>query len=199
MSIEKTLLEIQSKLKVIKGQTNTHGNFNFRSMEDINQALKPILEECEATFLVTDEMVLIGERYYIKATAILKTADGEIFTNGYAREAAEQRGMNAAQITGSTSSYARKYATNGLFAIDDNKDADDYMSEEEIALQDQSNQQNAVDGLRKLILSFPVDKQDEALKSVLSSANIARIEDIEYREAKIQYSAISKRYKDDSA
>lgn len=199
MSIETTLIEIQSKLKVTKSKTNTHGNFNFRSMEDINQALKPILKEAEATFIVTDEMVMIGERYYIKATATLKTKDGEASATGYAREAEEQRGMNSAQVTGSTSSYARKYATNGLFAIDDNKDADDFMSEEEVALQDQANQQNAVDGLRKLILSLPLDKQDAEHKAILKSANIEKIDDITYREAKIQYAAIQKRYKNDSA
>jgi len=194
LTIEETLLEIQEKLKVLKNKRNEHGNFNFRSMEDINQALKPILMEYRATLVVKDDIVKVGDRYYVKATATLFCNGEDISATAYAREAEEQRGMNSAQLTGSTSSYARKYACNGLFAIDDNKDADQYMTQEEIALQDQANQQNAVDGLRKLILTLPVDKQDEALESILKSAKIAKIDDITYREAKIQYSAITKRY-----
>jgi len=194
LTIEETLLEIQEKLKVTKDKRNEHGNFNFRSMEDINQALKPILLEYRATLIVKDDIVKIGDRYYVKATATLFCNGEDISATAFAREAEEQRGMNSAQLTGSTSSYARKYACNGLFAIDDNKDADEYMTEEQIAEQDRANQQNAVDGLRKLILTLPVDKQDEALESVLKSANIDSIEKITYREAKIQYSAITKRY-----
>jgi len=195
LKIEEVLLKIQDTLKVTKNRTNNHGNFNFRSMEDINEKLKPILKEVNAVFIVSDEMVMLGDRFYIKATATLKTTDGQIAATGYAREANEQRGMNLSQLSGSTSSYARKYATNGLFAIDDNKDADDFMSEEEIALQDEAKKQNAIDGLRKLILTLPLDKQDEELAGVLKNANIDKIEDITHREASIQWSAINKRYK----
>ena len=195
LKIEEVLLKIQDTLKVTKNRTNNHGNFNFRSMEDINEKLKPILKEVNAVFIVSDEMVMLGDRFYIKATATLKTTDGQIAATGYAREANEQRGMNLSQLSGSTSSYARKYATNGLSAIDDNKDADDFMSEEEIALQDEAKKQNAIDGLRKLILTLPLDKQDEELAGVLKNANIDKIEDITHREASIQWSAINKRYK----
>jgi len=195
LKIEEVLLKIQDTLKVTKNRTNNHGNFNFRSMEDINEKLKPILKEVNAVFIVSDEMVMLGDRFYIKATATLKTTDGQIAATGYAREANEQRGMNLSQLSGSTSSYARKYATNGLFAIDDNKDADDFMSEKEIALQDEAKKQNAIDGLRKLILTLPLDKQDEELAGVLKNANIDKIEDITHREASIQWSAINKRYK----
>lgn len=198
MKIQDILVEIQTSLKVTKDRNNNHGNFNFRSMEDINQKLKPILKQHNAVFIVSDEMVMIGDRFYIKATATLKSSDSEVSAVGYAREANEQRGMNSAQLTGSTSSYARKYATSGLFAIDDNKDADDFMSEDEIKKQDEEKQKNAVDGLRRLILTLPLNKQNEAVQSVLESASIKNIDDITYREARIQFSAIQKRYKNDS-
>ncbi len=118
------LNKIQQELKAPKGQRNTFGNYNYRSCEDILLAVKPLLGE--ATLIITDEIVLIGERYYVKATALLNKADGSIIASaiGFAREALTKKGMDEAQITGAASSYARKYALNGLFAIDDTKDAD---------------------------------------------------------------------------
>ena len=119
---------IQQGLKAGKGQYNEFGRYKYRSCEDILEAVKPLLGGLSLT--VTDEIILIGDRYYIAATARL---DGEpsakhntngIDTTAYAREPKDQKGMNEAQITGSASSYARKYALNGLFCIDDNKDPD---------------------------------------------------------------------------
>lgn len=120
------LSKIQNDLKSPKGQRNEFGKYNYRSMSDINEAAKPILAPFGIALVVSDELVLVGERYYVKATASLIAPDGSILVSsvGYAREEETKKGMDASQITGSCSSYARKYAANGLFAIDDTKDAD---------------------------------------------------------------------------
>ena len=120
----KHLIAIQSKLKATKGRWNSFGKYHYRSCEDILESVKPLCAEEGCILLIADEMVLVGERYYIKATATLKTPDAEFTTTGYARESDDKKGMDASQITGTASSYARKYALNGLFCIDDNKDAD---------------------------------------------------------------------------
>ena len=120
----KHLVAIQSKLKATKGRWNSFGKYHYRSCEDILEAVKPLLAREECTLTITDDIVQVGDRYYIKATATLKTPEAEFITTGYAREADDKKGMDASQITGTASSYARKYALNGLFCIDDNKDAD---------------------------------------------------------------------------
>jgi len=116
------LAKIQATLKAPKGQTNSFGNYKYRSCEDILTAVKPLLDGCILT--ISDEIVAIVDRVYVKATATI--SDGEQYreTTAFAREASEKKGMDAAQITGSASSYARKYALNGLFCIDDTRDAD---------------------------------------------------------------------------
>jgi hypothetical protein len=120
-----SLIEIQKELKVPKNQLNKFGNYRFRSAEDIIEAAKPICHKYDCALIISDDVVLIGERIYVKASAILVKKDGgTIITTGYAREEEVKKGMDSAQITGSASSYARKYALNGLFAIDDTKDAD---------------------------------------------------------------------------
>ena len=121
----KKLIEIQSALKAPKGQKNTFGNYSYRSAEDILNAVKPLLSQHELAILIADEIVMIGERIYVKATARLLDADNNsLTTTAYARETLTKKGMDESQITGSASSYARKYALNGMFAIDDTKDAD---------------------------------------------------------------------------
>lgn len=116
------LAEIQQKLKAPKNQRNKFGNYNYRSCEDILEAVKPLLGD--SVLLVTDEIVQIGERYYVKATVQFITSDGKKSVSAFARETFDKKGMDAAQITGAASSYARKYALNGLFCIDDTKDPD---------------------------------------------------------------------------
>lgn len=125
-SFMKRVSMVQCKLKAPKGQTNNFGKYNYRSCEDILEAVKPLLSECGLVLTVGDEMVQIGDRFYIKATASLfdTEGDGNIQNVAYAREPAEKKGMDASQVTGATSSYARKYALNGLLCIDDTKDAD---------------------------------------------------------------------------
>lgn len=126
MSIYTKLMNVQNELKVPKNNTNTFGNYKFRNAEDILEALKPLLKKHNATVIITDDVVTTGNRYYIKATVkFIDTETGEtIETSALAREDETKKGFDASQITGSTSSYARKYALNGLFAIDDTKDSD---------------------------------------------------------------------------
>lgn len=116
------LAAIQKELKAPKSQVNNFAHFNYRSCEDILEAVKPLLGTLVLT--ITDEVELIGDRYYVKATAMVSDGENDIKISSYAREGDTKAGMDVAQITGSASSYARKYALNGLFAIDDTKDAD---------------------------------------------------------------------------
>ncbi len=126
-NIREKLSGIQASLKAPKGQTNKFGGYKYRSCEDILTALKPLLAEWECSLIIHDEMVEVGARVYVKATCeLLDSSDSNavLSSTGFAREAEVKKGMDDAQITGSASSYARKYALNGLFAIDDVKDAD---------------------------------------------------------------------------
>lgn len=121
----KELVSIQGRLKAPKGQKNTFGGYKYRSCEDILEAVKPLLREYACELVIGDEIVMVGDRYYIKATAVLRNSAGEfVNTTAWAREEDTKKGMDASQITGAASSYARKYALCGLFAIDDGKDAD---------------------------------------------------------------------------
>lgn len=124
MKIIEILNKIQKDLKSPKNQKNEFGKYNYRSCEDILESVKPLLGD--TVLIMSDDVVQIGDRYYIKSTVSLKNSEDVVSTYAFARENEEQRGMNAAQITGATSSYARKYALNALFAIDDTKDADSY-------------------------------------------------------------------------
>lgn len=120
-----TLFKIQQKLKVPKNQQNKFGGYAFRSCEDILEAVKPLLAEEQATLTITDDIILVGNSVFVKAIATLSDKDGKSWiTSASARHAEEQKGMMDSQLTGATSSYARKYALNGLFLIDDTKDAD---------------------------------------------------------------------------
>jgi hypothetical protein len=120
----KTLIEIQKELKVPKGQYNSFGKYHYRSCEDIIEALKPVIHPKGLFLRLTDEIVLIGERYYVKATAELVGESVHYTSLGFAREEESKKGMDGSQVTGAASSYARKYALNGLLAIDDSKDSD---------------------------------------------------------------------------
>lgn len=121
----KELITIQSELKAPKSQFNKFGGYKYRKAEDILEAVKPILAKQKCTLVLTDEIVMVGNRIYVKSTATLKNSSGETETSvGYAREEETKKGMDGSQITGASSSYARKYALNGLFAIDDNADSD---------------------------------------------------------------------------
>lgn len=118
------LVKIQRELKAPKGQFNAFGKYNYRSCEDIIEAVKPLLHAEDLTLFISDEVVCVGTKNYVKASVEVTDGNKSMRATAFAREADEQKGMNVAQITGSASSYARKYALNGLFAIDDTKDAD---------------------------------------------------------------------------
>lgn len=126
MNIFEKLQAVQSELKAPKGQYNSFGKYHYRSCEDILEALKPVLAKHKAAVIVGDEVVQIGDRYYIKATARFYDTEGtdSVVNTAWARESDDKKGMDSSQITGTASSYARKYALNGLFLIDDTKDAD---------------------------------------------------------------------------
>ena len=126
MNIYEKLMNIQKELKAPKGQYNSFGNYKYRSCEDILESVKPLLEKYKVTIILTDKLEQIGERYYIRAMAILfdTESDNSIENTAYAREEETKKGMDGSQITGTSSSYARKYALNGLLLIDDTKDDD---------------------------------------------------------------------------
>lgn len=126
MNVYEKLMNVQFELKAPKSQFNSFGKYNYRSCEDILEALKPLLSKVKAVVNLTDSIDQIGDRIYLKATAIfIDIENGEkIEVNALAREDEVKKGMDSAQVTGSVSSYARKYALNGLFCIDDTKDSD---------------------------------------------------------------------------
>jgi hypothetical protein len=128
-TLHERLAEVQAKLEAPKSRKNTFGNYNYRSAEDILEAVKPLLKEQGLVLTISDELQNIGDRYYIRATAKVNLSEAVpasefISVSAYAREELDKKGMDGSQITGTASSYARKYALNGLFLIDDTKDAD---------------------------------------------------------------------------
>ena len=138
----KELISIQSELKAPKSQFNKFGGYKYRKAEDILEAVKPLLAKQKCTLIITDDVVLIGNRIYVKATATIKNEKGEYeTTTGWAREEETKKGMDGSQITGASSSYARKYALNGLFAIDDNADSDTTNDGQHQAAQQQTQTQ----------------------------------------------------------
>ena len=147
----KELITIQQELKAPKQQRNNFGNYNYRSCEDILEAVKPILKKENCTLIMSDDVVLCGDRVYIKATATVTNSEGQVISNtGLAREPLQQKGMSDPQVTGSASSYARKYALSGLFAIDDTTDTDS---------QDNTTT-TAIEAIRKLIKTKKLNEAD---------------------------------------
>lgn len=138
----KELITIQSELKAPKSQFNKFGGYKYRKAEDILEAVKPLLNKQKCTLTITDDIVMVGNRIYVKATATIKNEKGECeTTTGWAREEETKKGMDGSQITGASSSYARKYALNGLFAIDDNADSDTTNDGQHQASQQQTQTQ----------------------------------------------------------
>ena len=164
--MKEKILKIQSELKAPKGQYNNFGKYKYRSCEDILEAVKPLLKENNLIMNITDELISVGERYYIKATAILTDVEKEEqFINvAYAREDETKKGMDGSQITGTASSYARKYALNGLFLIDDTKDADT----------DEYHNQN-----NKMITKAQIKKIGELVEDISAMLNYYNIDKIE--------------------
>lgn len=169
-SILGKLGKIQAELKVPKGQNNDFGGFKYRSQEDILEAVKPLLAKHNCALALTDDIVQLGDRYYIIASAAIYCVEtGEMFTNkAGAREAGTKKGQDESQITGASSSYARKYALNGLFLIDDTKDADTMdntapkrTQEEVLLLADKATGARAFNALFKSLT--PEEKKDRTI------------------------------------
>ena len=158
------LLNVQSKLKAPKSQRNDFGKYNYRNCEDILESVKPLLAETKATIILTDKLLLVGERYYIEATArFIDVETGEEVSNtAYAREEEAKKGMDGSQITGSASSYARKYALNGLLDIDDTKDSDTTNNETNKCTKEQINKMRELQVIEGNILKkFKISKLED--------------------------------------
>lgn len=174
MNIFEKLSNIQNELKAPKGQFNKFGGYKYRSCEDILEAVKPICKKYKTVLVLSDTLVNIGERYYIQATARLtdieankESEDTCISNTAYAREEESKKGMDGSQITGTASSYARKYALNGLFNIDDTKDADtDEFTKQQQIDDDKVIDKTKVDALNKSIENAGI--KDEVVELILS-------------------------------
>ena len=163
----KELIQIQHDLKAPKGQFNNFGKYSYRNCEDILMALKPLLKEHNCHITITDEMVAVLDRVYVKATVTLTNTKGEqVFVSAFARESLTKKGMDDSQITGAASSYSRKYALNGMFAIDDTKDSD---SSKPLTTESQINNCTTLPQLSDLWGKLSV-KDQEANRDIFSTA-----------------------------
>ena len=186
MSVYKKLIEVQTRLKAPKNQYNSFGKYSYRNCEDILEALKPILHEVGATIIISDEVVSVNERYYIKATVkFIDTETGEVVeASANAREEDNKKGMDSSQLTGSTSSYARKYALNGLFAIDDTKDSDFTNTHDK---EDKKKTLEVIsEAQAKRMYMLAKGKDPDVIKQILSNAGFNASRDI----TKDKYNAI---------
>lgn len=172
----KQLLIIRNRLVAPKNRKNTFGGYNYRSCEDILEAVKPLLSDHDCNLTLSDEVVVIGNANYIKATATIYNAEGQsVSAQGWAREEFSKKGMDAPQMTGTASSYARKYALNGLFCIDDTKDADtnEYRTENDARAkqaQQQKQPQAAAQPSKKPLTLAQVKENEEQFIKWLNNA-----------------------------
>lgn len=172
------LMNIQQELKAPKGQYNDFGKYAYRSCEDILEAVKPLLKKEKVVLTISDELQYIGNRYYIKATATLIDTESEaiISNSAYAREEETKKGMDGSQITGASSSYARKYALNGLFGIDDNKDSDTTNIQSKEEKEDKKASPKQIELIQKYY-------QGENLTKLLEANNLEKLEDMSINKA----------------
>lgn len=172
------LMNIQQELKAPKGQYNDFGKYAYRSCEDILEAVKPLLKKEKLVLTISDELQYIGNRYYIKATATLIDTESEatISNSAYAREEETKKGMDGSQITGASSSYARKYALNGLFGIDDNKDNDTTNIQNKEEKEDKKASPKQIELIQKYY-------QGENLTKLLEVNNLENLEDMSINKA----------------
>ena len=172
------LMNIQQELKAPKGQYNDFGKYAYRSCEDILEAVKPLLKKEKVVLTIGDELQYIGNRYYIKATATLIDTESEaiISNSAYAREEETKKGMDGSQITGASSSYARKYALNGLFGIDDNKDSDTTNIQSKEEKEDKKASPKQIELIQKYY-------QGENLTKLLEANNLEKLEEMSINKA----------------
>ena len=178
MNIYEKLSNIQNELKCNKNQFNKFGGYAYRSCEDILEAVKPLLKKEKVVLTISDELQYIGNRYYIKATATLIDTESEaiISNSAYAREEGTKKGMDGSQITGASSSYARKYALNGLFGIDDNKDSDTTNIQSKEEKEDKKASPKQIELIQKYY-------QGENLTKLLEVNNLEKLEDMSINKA----------------
>lgn len=173
-----SLCSIQQRLKAPKGQMNSFGGYKYRSCEDILEAVKPILKDYSYAIGISDDIVLVGDRIYVKATAYIMDKENKIIATAtaFAREAATKKGMDDSQITGTASSYARKYALNGLFAIDDTKDADTNEAHDQVsgARINKEQKQDYLTTIREQIANLNNDGLRETLDELALDAPMKR-------------------------
>ena len=174
------LTGVQAKLKAPKNQVNKFGGYKYRSCEDILEAVKPLLDECDATLTIGDSIEVVADRVYVKATATFKAGEEVESVTAYAREPITKKGMDEPQITGTASSYARKYALNGLFLIDDTKDAD-------------SNEYTEQQNKAKKQIDYITSEQAARLNQLMVQYN-----DSQPPEKKINLTAMLKKHKVES-
>lgn len=177
MNIYEKLIKVQTELKVPKNQYNKFGGYNYRSCEDILDAVKPLLKDNGLVLIIKDDVINIGDRYYIVAIAeLIDTETSEkITTQAQARESIDKKGMDDSQITGTASSYARKYCLNGLFLIDDTKDAD---TDEYTKTTSRKLNNKEIDVLTKTIAKYQLT--DEDVNKILTKYGYKELQDIDY-------------------
>ena len=204
MSIIEKLQLIQQELIAPKNQYNSFGKYNYRSCEDILEGLKPCLKKVKAAVTVSDTIEMVGNRYYVKATATLFDSESNesVSNTAYAREDDSKKGMDASQITGSTSSYARKYALNGLFCIDDVKDADSRDNRQKEAEKQHKEEKEMKDAENMMISAIKVqalaarcEKDIVEIGTILMLYKVNRLEDLtekKYSHINIHWEDIKK-------
>lgn len=192
MEFNEKLREVQTRIKAPKKLYNTFGNYRYRNAEGILEAVKPYLSEYNLCLTLGDEIVQAGERYYIKATATLYDGmgSGSVSVSAYAREAAVKKGMDDSQITGTASSYARKYALNGLFLLDDTKDAD--TDENRI---ERENRSMTISKTEAKALYSVLQKNDIDVNDFLAERNIHKLSEL----APEEYAQVIKDLKGDGS
>ena len=192
-NIYKKLNQIQIKLKAPKSQFNKFGNYKYRNCEDILEALKPLLNEFKTVISLKDDIIFIEGRFYVKATVTLIDSEtGEVFsTSAFAREEETKKGQDGSQITGSSSSYARKYALNGLFAIDDTKDSDSTNThgKEEAKKTSETEFKKAIDMINALANT---EEKSEKVFDMIEKFNKNSLLDCTIEELKKVYSELKK-------
>lgn len=181
----KELIDIQSNLVATKSQYNKFGNYNYRSAEDILEAVKPLLKEHGCVLTLTDAVTVVGEKLYVMATATIKKGEEQESVTAYAREAENAKGMSEPQLTGSASSYARKYALNGLFLIDDNKDPDTNEFKNENDKKKKKEEPNfdkelseTIDKSKAQVLSQFIKSLDMSTEDALAELGVSRLGEV---------------------
>ena len=169
-----TLTQIQTELKAPKSRYNSFGKYKYRSCEDILEAVKPLLAKHEATLVIRDEMVEVGNRVYVKAVAMFTAGEETVAVTAYAREPESKKGMDEAQVTGTASSYARKYALNGLFLIDDTKDPDT----DEYTAQTQEIAQKKIGKAKAAALEKELTNAGQDVQKIMAYYKIEKLEDL---------------------